>query len=71
MSSKDQAFASTSTLFCDSLSSGWKLSLTRLPVVQKVDKAIHRISHHPVDKYYYPVDSATDLLNNRDLQEVG
>ena len=34
----------------------------RAPVVQKLDRAIHRINHYPEDKYYdnqlrYPVDS--------------
>ena len=32
------------------------------PVVQKLDSAIHRINHYPVDKYYknrlhYPLES--------------
>ena len=46
------------------------------PVVQTLDSAIHRINHYPVGKYYgnqyytnrwiviYPVDSATQRLNN-------
>ena len=32
------------------------------PVVQKLDSAIHKLNHYPVDKYYknqlrYPLDS--------------
>ena len=48
------------------------------PVVQTLDKAIHRINHYPADKYwetnctihwidFYPVDSAIQRLNNRGL----
>ena len=45
------------------------------PVVQKVDSAVHRINHYPVDNtillilirwiVIYPVDSATHVLSNR------
>ena len=49
----------------------------QVPVVQKVDSAIHWINHYPVDNAIslrntihwiaiYPVDSAIQLLNNRD-----
>ena len=36
--------------------------MDQAPVVQKVDSAIHRINHYPVDKYLqntfrYPLDS--------------
>ena len=45
------------------------------PVVQTLDSPMHRINHYPVGKYYgnqyytnriviYPVDSATQRLNN-------
>ena len=47
------------------------------PVVQKMDSAIHRINHYPVDKYgirktnctiqwieIYPTDSAIHLSSN-------
>ena len=42
------------------------------PVVQKVDNAIHRINHHPVDSVVcfvniYPLDSVIQPLNNRSL----
>ena len=51
-------------------------SIHQAPVVQTLDSAIHRINHYPADKYYgnqlryprwiviYPVDSATQRLNN-------
>ena len=57
--SLDEELYSTSSLF------------TQVPVVQKLDTAIHWINHYPVDKYQgnklcYPVDSITHLLNNWD-----
>ena len=38
------------------------ICISLAPVVQKLDSAIHRINHYPVDKYTgnqlrYPVDS--------------
>ena len=52
------------------------MSFDLAPVVQKLDSAIHRINHYPVDLsdretncvihwiVIYPVDSAIQLLNN-------
>ena len=51
------------------------------PVVQKLDSAIHRINHYPVDKcqgnqLHYPVDRdlsgeyVNHLLNNLDLAYI-
>ena len=45
------------------------------PVVQKVDKAIHRIKLYPMDSAIgfpntYTVDSANRLLNNRDQESL-
>ena len=39
----------------------WKGTTEKVPVVQRVDSAIQRINHYPLDKYYqsqlsYPVD---------------
>ena len=52
-----------------------KVLITQAPVVQKVDSAIYRINHYPVDNCsgnqcvihwieIYPVDSAVQVLNN-------
>ena len=43
--------------------------LFQAPVIQKLDSAIHRINHYPLEKYKgnqlrYPVDSVIHLLNN-------
>ena len=42
----------------------------QVPIVQTVDKALHRINHYPADTFQgnrlrCPVDSVTTLLNNR------
>ena len=46
----------------------------QVPVVQKVDNAIHQINHYPVDSVVcfvntYPLDSVIQPLNNRGQKE--
>ena len=48
------------------------VSNKQAPVVQTLDSAIHRINHYPAGWYYgnqlrYPLNSAIQSLNNRDL----
>ena len=52
---------------------GFKPFAIQAWVVQKVDNAIHRINHYPLDNSIgfasvYPVDSAIHRLNNQGLE---
>ena len=64
--------------FFESVANTFVLDCSVAPVVQRMDKAIHRINHYPVDSIVgfvntypldrlviYPVDSAIHPLNRR------